>query len=60
LEDAPPLTLAHPVYGPLRFSMRVLAPAAEAETYCCFLVPDETTSNAPKYRDLRRALEPGT
>jgi hypothetical protein len=59
LEDAPPLTMAHPTYGPLRFTMRVLAqPGATNAFYCCFLVPDEPTTNAPAYRDLRRSLEP--
>ena len=58
-EDAPPLGLAHPVYGPLRFTMRVLAqPNASNPFYCCFLVPDDATSNASVYRDLRRSLEP--
>ena len=58
LEDAPPLTMAHPKYGPLRFTMRVLAqPGATNAFYCCFLVPDEPTTNAPAYRDLRQSLE---
>ena len=59
LEDVPPLTMTHPTYGPLRFTMRVLAqPGATNAFYCCFLVPDEPTTNAPAYRDLRRSLEP--
>ena len=59
LDDAPPLTLAHPVYGPLRFTMRVLAqPNANNPFYCCFLLPDETTSAAHVFRELRRSLEP--
>jgi hypothetical protein len=57
LDDAPPLTLTHPAYGPLRFTMRVLTQTAAAPTYCCFLVPDEATANAPAYRDLRHAIE---
>jgi len=57
-DDAPPLTVTHPIYGPLRFTMRVLAPTAEATTYCCFLVPDEGTAQAPAYRELRRSMEP--
>jgi transcriptional regulator with XRE-family HTH domain len=57
-EDAPPLTLAHPVYGPLRFMMRVLAqPNAHNPFYCCFLVPDEATSAARTFRELRHSLE---
>jgi hypothetical protein len=59
LEDAPPLTLAHPIYGPLRFTMRVLAqPGATNAFYCCFLVPDDATTASPAFRDLRRSLEP--
>jgi MmyB-like transcription regulator ligand binding domain/Helix-turn-helix domain len=59
LEDVPPLTLAHPVLGPLRFTMRVLAqPGATNAFYCCFLVPDAATSTAPAYSALRRSLEP--
>jgi transcriptional regulator with XRE-family HTH domain len=59
LEDAPPLTLAHPTYGPLRFTMRVLAqPGAANAFYCCFLVPDEATTASPAFRELRRSLEP--
>jgi hypothetical protein len=54
LDDAPPLTLTHPVYGPLRFTMRVLAQTGTATTYCCFLIPDDATAKAPAYRDLRR------
>jgi hypothetical protein len=58
LEDVPPLTLAHPRYGPLRFTMRVLAqPGAANAFYCCFLVPDEATTAAPAYVALRRSLE---
>jgi hypothetical protein len=58
LEDVPPLTMAHPTYGPLRFTMRVLArPGATNAFYCCFLVPDEPTTNAPTYRNLRQSLE---
>jgi hypothetical protein len=57
LEDAPPLTLTHPTYGPLRFTMRVLAqPGATNAFYCCFLVPDEPTTNAQPYRNLRTKL----
>lgn len=57
LEDAPPLTLAHPTFGPLRFTMRVLAqPGATNAFYCCFLVPDEATTSAPAFRALRRSL----
>jgi transcriptional regulator with XRE-family HTH domain len=58
LDDVPPLTMTHPTYGPLRFTMRVLAqPGATNAFYCCFLVPDEPTANAPAYRDLRRSIE---
>ena len=56
LENVPPLTLTHPQYGPLRFTMRVLAqPGATNAFYCCFLVPDEATTTSPKYQALRRA-----
>jgi len=44
LDDSLPLTLLHPVYGTLRFTIRVLAQPGTAATYCCFLVPDETTT----------------
>jgi hypothetical protein len=58
LEDVPPLAITHPTYGPLRFTMRVLAqPGATNAFYCCFLVPDEPTVNAPAYRALRRGME---
>jgi transcriptional regulator with XRE-family HTH domain len=58
LEDVPPLTMAHPAYGPLRFTMRVLAqPGATNPFYCCFLVPDEATAASPAFRALRRSLE---
>ncbi len=57
LEDAPPLKLRHPDYGPLQFTMRVLAQAGTAPAYYCFLVPDEATAAAPAYRKLRRAME---
>jgi hypothetical protein len=59
LGSVPPLTLAHPTFGPLRFTMRVLAqPGATNAFYCCFLVPDDATANARAYRDLRSSLEP--
>ncbi len=58
LGDVPPLMLAHPSYGPLRFAMCVLAqPGAKNPFYCCFLVPDQPTSKASAYRDLRRSIE---
>jgi hypothetical protein len=58
LKDVPPLSMTHPKYGPLRFTMRVLAqPGATNAFYCCFLVPDEPTANAPAYRELRHSLE---
>jgi hypothetical protein len=54
LEDVPPLTMAHPVYGKLRFTMRVLAqPGATNPFYCCFLVPDEATSASPEFQNLK-------
>jgi transcriptional regulator with XRE-family HTH domain len=57
LEDVPPLALAHPTYGPLHFTMRVLAqPGATNAFYCCFLVPDGATSAAPPFRTLRNSL----
>jgi hypothetical protein len=42
LDDVPPLAMNHPEYGPLRFTMRVLAqPGATNPFYVCFLVPDD-------------------
>jgi hypothetical protein len=59
LGDVPPLQLSHPKYGPLGFTMRVLAqPGATNPFYCCFLVPGDATSSSPVYRELRRSLEP--
>jgi hypothetical protein len=52
LEDTPPLALQHPTYGPLKFTMRVLTPAAQTPVYCCFLIPDAATAKARAYRDL--------
>lgn len=57
LEDVPPLTLAHPLYGPLHFTMRVLTqPGATNAFYCCFLVPDDATTASAPYRKLRESL----
>jgi MmyB-like transcription regulator ligand binding domain len=57
LEDVPPLALAHPAYGPLHFTMRVLAqPGATNAFYCCFLVPDDATSASPAFKKLRESL----
>jgi transcriptional regulator with XRE-family HTH domain len=57
LEDISPLKLAHPTYGPLHFTMRVLAqPGATNAFYCCFLVPDDVTSASPPYKKLRESL----
>jgi hypothetical protein len=59
LKNVPPLTIAHPQFGPLRFTMRVLAqPGAVNAFYCCFLVPDEATTTSPTYRALREQLGP--
>ena len=55
-DDAPLLTLTHPIYGPLRFTMRVLAQSAAAPTYCCFLIPDSATAKTQAYRNLRRSV----
>jgi hypothetical protein len=44
LDDAPPLVLHHPLYGQLRFTMRVLAQTTAAGVYCCFLIPDAATA----------------
>ena len=57
LEDVPPLAIAHPKYGPLHFTMRVLAqPGATNAFYCCFLVPDDATTASPAFRALRESL----
>jgi hypothetical protein len=56
LEDVPPLALTHPVYGQLRFTMRVLAqPGATNPFYVCFLVPDEATVASTAFQRLRRS-----
>jgi hypothetical protein len=52
LDDVPPLALRHPVYGRLRFTMRVLAQPNAANGYCCFLVPDSATATTAAYREL--------
>ncbi len=58
IDDVPPLKMAHPIYGPLRFTTRVLAqPGATSAFYCCFLIPDDATAVAPAYAELRRALQ---
>jgi hypothetical protein len=57
LDEVPPLVMRHPHYGPLRFTMRVLAQTAAVSGYCCFLVPDAATAAAPAYRDLRASVE---
>jgi hypothetical protein len=57
LEDAPPLSLTHPVYGSLRFTMRVLAqPGATNPYYVCFLVPDDATSASAAMKKLRASV----
>lgn len=56
LDSVPPLAMNHPVYGPLRFTMRVLAqPGATNPFYVCFLVPDEATSASDAFKKLRSA-----
>jgi hypothetical protein len=44
LDDVPPLTIGHPAYGRLRFTMRVLAQTTAPSLYACFLVPDAETA----------------
>jgi hypothetical protein len=54
LDQVPPLALAHPTFGPLRFTMRVLAqPGATNPFYVCFLVPDDATAQSAAFRRLR-------
>lgn len=54
LDQVPSLRLTHPVYGPLRFTMRVLAqPNEHNPFYMCFLVPDEATVQSAKFQTLR-------
>jgi len=54
LDQMPPLALAHPTFGPLRFTMRVLAQrGANNPFYVCFLVPDEATAHSDIFRRLR-------
>jgi hypothetical protein len=56
LDHVPPLALTHPTFGPLRFTMRVLAqPGATNPFYVCFLVPDDTTVRSEAFRALRLA-----
>ncbi len=54
LDQVPPLALNHPAFGPLRFTMRVLAqPGATNPYYVCFLVPDDATAQLEVFRRLR-------
>lgn len=54
LDRVPPLGLAHPVHGMLRFTMRVLTqPNAHNAFYTCFLVPDDATARSDAFRRLR-------
>ncbi len=54
LDQMPPLALTHPTFGPLRFTMRVLAqPGANNAFYVCFLVPDDATAHSDIFRRLR-------
>jgi hypothetical protein len=54
LDQVPPLALNHPTFGPLRFTMRVLAqPNANNAFYACFLVPDDATAQSDVFRRLR-------
>ena len=54
LDQVPPLALTHPTFGPLRFTMRVLAqPGATNPFYVCFLVPDDATAQSDVFRRLR-------
>ena len=53
LEDSSPLTLTHPVYGSLKFTMRVLGKPGETNPYyICFLVPDDATAASPAFRKI--------
>jgi hypothetical protein len=54
LDQVPPLALTHPTFGPLRFTMRVLAQQNPASPfYVCFLVPDDATAQSEVFRRLR-------
>ena len=54
LDRVPPLALTHPAFGPLRFTMRVLAQPSDTNPfYVCFLVPDEATAQSESFRRLR-------
>jgi len=56
-DDAPPLAIAHPELGRLRFKLRVLSQSAPPTTHCWFLIPDDATTASAAYTRLRRDLE---